>query len=663
MKKILIIAACMYLLSTFSFIDAQVAFNRGVNLTGWFQTSSPRQIQFTKYTKQDFENIKSLGCDVIRLPINLFYMTDGKPSYTIDTLFLEFLDAVVDWAEELNIYLILDNHSTDDIASKNPDLESVLTIVWAKMAQHFKNRSTYVLYEIMNEPNGISTQTWGNIQQSAIDAIRSVDTTHTLVVGPSSYNSYNDLSLLPAYTDKKLIYTFHFYEPFIFTHQGATWSNPSLAPLTGVPFPYNVDSMPTIPEALKGTWIESSFNNYGQDGTVVKVHELIDKAIAFKNSRNVPVYCGEFGVYMPYSKNTDRVHWYGEVRKYLEANGISWTTWDYQGEFGLFSGSNELFDYDLNIPLIDSLGLNVPSQQVFEIKPDSTGFDIYTDFIGAKIYESSNASGGIIDFYSGEKPNNGNYCLHWNGSAQYGSVGFNFTPYKDLSKLVSENYALSGIIRGMAPGTKVELRFIDTKTGDPDDHPWRMDYIVDDNVVTWDGKWHKIYVPLSNFFEQGSWDGAWFNPVGAFDWHAVDRFELVAEQVSLADKHLWFDNMVVTDQDTATIYDTSTYVIPEVPSAITTLDFIDFGIYPNPVNNRTTIAFSLQKTENINVSIYNISGQKIKTLLTGKHEAGNYSLLWNADSDNRILVVDGIYVCKIHTSKGTIASIISVLRK
>ncbi len=54
---------------------AQTPFKRGVNLTGWFQTTSTKQIQFTKYTKKDLENIKSLGCDVIRLPINLFYMT------------------------------------------------------------------------------------------------------------------------------------------------------------------------------------------------------------------------------------------------------------------------------------------------------------------------------------------------------------------------------------------------------------------------------------------------------------------------------------------------------------------------------------------------------------------------------------------------------------
>src|SRR6187401_582034 len=78
-------------------VHAQVPFSKGANLTNWFQASSARQIQFTKFTKKDFQRIKSLGCDVIRLPINLHSMTSGAPGYTPDPLFLEFLDEAVTW--------------------------------------------------------------------------------------------------------------------------------------------------------------------------------------------------------------------------------------------------------------------------------------------------------------------------------------------------------------------------------------------------------------------------------------------------------------------------------------------------------------------------------------------------------------------------------------
>ena len=113
-----LIRSVILLISSFSMLSsnsvfAQNQFTRGVNLTNWFQGSSVNDIQFSKYSKKDLQNIKSLGCDVIRLPINLHYMTSGIPDYIIDPLFFHMLDSVVQWSEDLNINLILDNHTFD----------------------------------------------------------------------------------------------------------------------------------------------------------------------------------------------------------------------------------------------------------------------------------------------------------------------------------------------------------------------------------------------------------------------------------------------------------------------------------------------------------------------------------------------------------------------
>ncbi len=358
MKKLVSLSFILFL--SF-FVSAQNQFNRGVNLTNWFQAGSAQQIQFTKYIKQDLVNIKSLGCDIIRLPLNLNFMTDGFPDYTIDPLFFDYLDQVVNWAEELKIYLILDNHTFDPNINTNPDIGIVLNKVWYQMAQHYTDRSTYILYEVLNEPHGISAQSWGQIQQDVINSIRSVDKKHIIVVGGTNYNSYNDLYTIPRYTDKNLIYTFHFYDPFVFTHQGATWTSPSMESLVGVPFPYNATRMPTCPSSLKNSWIENGLNNYSADGTVAKVKSLIDIAANFKNSRGIMIFCGEFGVYNANSNNTDRIYWYEIIRKHLEAKGIPWISWDYQGGFGIFKkGTNEQFYYDINKDLVQKLGLTVP---------------------------------------------------------------------------------------------------------------------------------------------------------------------------------------------------------------------------------------------------------------------------------------------------------------
>lgn len=63
---------------------AQAPFHRGINLSGWFQAENAHKIQFCKFTRKDFTEIKSLGYDVIRLPVNLHAMTSGLPDYMID---------------------------------------------------------------------------------------------------------------------------------------------------------------------------------------------------------------------------------------------------------------------------------------------------------------------------------------------------------------------------------------------------------------------------------------------------------------------------------------------------------------------------------------------------------------------------------------------------
>ncbi len=134
-------------------LSAQLLFSKGVNLTNWFQAGNVKQIQFTKYTKQDLIQIKSLGCDVIRLPINLHFMTNGAPDYKIDPLFFEFMDQVVDWTEELKIHLLLDNHTFDPNTNTDPSIEIILLKVWPQLAEHYKNRSEYLYYEVLNEPH------------------------------------------------------------------------------------------------------------------------------------------------------------------------------------------------------------------------------------------------------------------------------------------------------------------------------------------------------------------------------------------------------------------------------------------------------------------------------------------------------------------------------
>jgi endoglucanase len=530
-------------------------------------------VKYSLYTKRDFENIKSLGCDVVRLPINLHYMTGGAPDYQLDPLFLEFLDQVVDWTESLDLHLILDNHTFDPAANTDPNVGNVLKKVWPQMAAHFKDRSEKVYYEVLNEPHGISDAAWNSIQKEVVSAIRAVDDQHTIIVGPAGWNSYNNLAAMPVYDDDKLIYTFHFYDPFLFTHQGASWTDPSMEPLGGMPFPYEGDKMPAFPGALSSSWIQSAFNNYRNEGTVARVKQLIDIAVAFRDARQVPVYCGEFGVYMPNSDPDERVYWYEEVRSYLEEKQIAWTMWDYHGGFGLFhEGGNGLFRHDLNVELAAALGLNAPEQSAYELQPDTTGFVIFDDYIGPRIIGAAYTE-GELDFYNSDQPRVDAYSLYWADGLQYNTVSFDFQPNKDLSFLVANGYGLDLFIKGVGPGATFDIRFLDTKTDDPDDHPWRIRTTIDGTRIGWDGTWQHLFLPLSEFTEHGSWDnGSWHNPVGAFDWSAIDRLEIVAEHSNLSGRQLWFDQIRVAGAGTTGIRERLA-------------TDLDVKLYPNPARD------------------------------------------------------------------------------
>ena len=631
------------LIITFS-LNAQVPFSRGVNLTGWFQSNSAHEIQFSRFTKKDFERIKSLGCDAIRLPINLHAMTNGEPDYTLDPLFLYFLDQAATWAEELQIHLLLDNHSFDPAQNTSPDIGPTLVKVWTQMAEHYESRSEYLYYEVLNEPHGIADATWGGIQQTVIDAIRTKDTKHYIIIGPAGWNSYNNLKELPVYTDSKLVYTFHFYDPFIFTHQGAGWTNPSLVPLGGVPFPYSAGNMPATPNSLQGTWIESAINNYPYDGNINKVKSLIDIAVNFKNQRNVPVFCGEFGVYIPNSNNADRVLWYETVRGYFEEKNIPWTIWDYTGGFGIFEkGTNELFNYDLNVPLLNALGMTAPPQETYKKRPQTNGFMIYDDFIGEGIFNSSYRGNGELDFYSVSSPKAGDYCIYWTGSDQYNNIGFDFKPDLDLSLLKDNDHVVKLWVRGNSELAKFDIRFVDTKTG-ANDHPWRMGKTIE-QIITADQTWHEVTVLLKDLREKGSWDNAWFNPEGKFDWTAIDRFEIVAEHHDMKGIEFSFDDIMVFG-DEVPYEEPVTAVIPENPR-------VNFNIFPNPVINSSTIYFSLSKVGSVRLAVYTITGQALGETQMSNLQMGNHTLLWEELMKNEGLFPPGFYLVKLETQDQT----------
>jgi endoglucanase len=338
-------------------------FRRGFNFSRWFEFRAVKDIPADKYAKRDFEQVKALGVDHIRLPMRTNDFSSGEPDWKLDPLYLKYLDPALDWAEETGLYLILDNHTFNNRIPDGEDihLEAALCKTWAQLAEHCKGRGPLIMYEIFNEPHGIQDETWGAIQGKVIEAIREADTAHTIIVGGTNYNSIDTLGAIPAYPDRNLIYTFHYYDPHVFTHQGNSWDTIPLVNLGGLPFPCDPARMPPLPADLKGTRYEEVFADYARLSARETMEARIGKALDFANRRGVPVFCGEFGVYMKSALREDRVRWHQTVIGILDSMEIPWTIWEWDSAFGVFKTSRggKIPD-DLDPEIIRALGLGLP---------------------------------------------------------------------------------------------------------------------------------------------------------------------------------------------------------------------------------------------------------------------------------------------------------------
>ena len=75
--------------------------------------------------------------------------------------------------------------------------------------------------------------------------------------------------------------------------------------------------------------------------------------------------------------------------------------------------------------------------------------------------------------------------------------------------------------------------------------------------------------------------------------------------------------------------------------------------FPNPFNPSTTIEFSIKNDSKVDLSIYNIKGQKIKTIAHNEVTKGSHSIIWNGDDESGKLVSSGLYFYKLNVNGKT----------
>jgi endoglucanase len=342
----------------------------GINLSEWFaQVYDPRG-----YTKEHFEDwttardillIKQMGFDHVRLSVNPAPMLRRHEADELPAEYLAYLDAAVEMIVDQKLAVIIDVHPEENFKEKLATDSSAVedfTDFWRALAAHYANRSPEsVFFDVLNEPEVRDAYRWSGIQARLAVAIREGAPQHTIIVAGARWSDDDDLLATEPLHDRNVIYNFHFYEPHVFTHQGATWGDSFWHAVRALPYPSSPETAERIAAAVPDPQKRLLVVRYGLDHwNAARMDAEFAQIEAWAKRWNVPITCNEFGVYRKAAKPEDRAAWLKDVRGALEKHGIGWTMWDYSGGFGVVTkaqGQAAVVD-----PVtVKALGLQMPA--------------------------------------------------------------------------------------------------------------------------------------------------------------------------------------------------------------------------------------------------------------------------------------------------------------
>ena len=322
----------------------------GINLSEWFAQVYDQR-GYTKEhfeawnTAQDIALIKAMGFDHVRLSVNPQPMFRHGQADRIPADYLGYLDSAVQMILDHGLAIILDVHPESDFKQKLATDDSFVEQFedyWRQLARHYSTTNPdLVSFEILNEPEFHDRYRWQGVQSKLAVAIREGAPQHTIIVAGAYWSSENELLFFDPLRDSNIIYNFHFYDPHIFTHQGATWSTNYVHYLKELPYPSTPDNVQPVAVLLPDAVNRLQAIHYGLDRwNALRIEGEIGQVAAWAKRWNVSVTCNEFGVYRKAANPEDRAAWISDVRTTLEKYGIGWTMWDYSGGFGVVTKQN-----------------------------------------------------------------------------------------------------------------------------------------------------------------------------------------------------------------------------------------------------------------------------------------------------------------------------------
>ena len=315
-------------------------------------------------TDADLKLMYDMGVTSVRLVISPTYFYQVNAPATLNPDMIGYLDKAVDRILAAGLAVVIDMHDQDkDAWQGNPKYVDGFMTFWQTVAKRYANRDhDRVIFEFLNEPvfDGREDD-WAKIQQRWVQTMRSVVPNNTLIVTGNLWGGINGLQKLKPLADKNLVYSFHFYDPMDFTHQGATWAGPDLAILKDIPYPATPERCKDLLTKITDSSLKQHIKIFCLGNfTASRLKNKIAEAADWGQANKVPLWMGEFGVLCTNAPAGDRAKWIEDVRKAAESFNVGWSLWGYDECFGLQRKLLANGQVQVDVGVAKALGLNIP---------------------------------------------------------------------------------------------------------------------------------------------------------------------------------------------------------------------------------------------------------------------------------------------------------------
>lgn len=329
---------------------------KGVNLSHWFSAflEKPTAEYYQNFMKrEDLQRIRDLGFRHVRLPVDPGTLLNQNSPETLDPYILAHLDRALDTILAQKLAVIVDMHPEPDFKKRvatEPAFASAFERFWGSLARHLSQRDPeQVFLETMNEPtfetifdgDETSARRWSAVQQRLVTAMRAGAPKHTIIVNTHEYGVAAELLQLTPLKDPNIVYNFHFYDPFPFTHQGATWAGETPRYWKNLPYPSSPSACQNVLPAIDQRGRPEAVQYCNESWDRSKLEKNIVTAVAWARQHNVRLTVNEFGVYRLVSPPANRIAWLRDVRTIFDKYKIGWAMWDYTGGFGVVQEDSE----------------------------------------------------------------------------------------------------------------------------------------------------------------------------------------------------------------------------------------------------------------------------------------------------------------------------------